>query len=100
MTEYSLKAKLSAEFIGTFFLCFAINITAIHGIVSEYAPYVIAFVLMSMIYTTSFISGAHFNPVVTLALWLRGGTPHVFLPFPHERAALSHARPPILHPEL
>ena len=72
MTEYSLKAKLSAEFIGTFFLCFAINITAIHGIVSEYAPYVIAFVLMSMIYTTSFISGAHFNPVVTLALWLRG----------------------------
>ena len=68
----SLKSKLMAEFIGTFFLALTICTAAIRGSAVEYAPFAIAATLMVMIYAVGHISGAHFNPAVTVAVWLRG----------------------------
>lgn len=67
-----MNSKLAAEFIGTFFLALTICTAAIHGSAGEYAPFAIAATLMVMIYAVGHISGAHFNPAVTVAVWIRG----------------------------
>ena len=72
MTETSTSSKLIAEFIGTFFLALTICTAAVHGSAGDYAPFAIAATLMVMIYAVGHISGAHFNPAVTVAVWLRG----------------------------
>ena len=72
MTETSTSSKLIAEFIGTFFLALTICTAAVHGSAGDYAPFAIAATLMVMIYAAGHISGAHFNPAVTVAVWLRG----------------------------
>ena len=72
MSEHSLQLKLIAEFVGTFFLALTICTADVHGSAGEYAPFAIAATLMVMIYGVGYISGAHFNPAVTVAIWLRG----------------------------
>ncbi|MEE2626247.1 MAG: aquaporin [Candidatus Thermoplasmatota archaeon] len=72
MSKTSLNSKLAAEFIGTLFLALTICTAAIHGSAGEYAPFAIAATLMVMIYAVGHISGAHFNPAVTVAVWIRG----------------------------
>ena len=77
MVETSTSSKLIAEFIGTFFLALTICTAAVHGSAAgDYAPFAapfaIAATLMVMIYAVGHISGAHFNPAVTVAVWLRG----------------------------
>ena len=72
MTDNSTHPKLIAEFIGTFFLALTICTAAVHGSAGELAPFAIASTLMVMIYSVGHISGAHFNPAVTVAVWLRG----------------------------
>ena len=72
MSNTSLNSKLAAEFIGTFFLALTICTAAVHGSAGEYAPFAIAATLMVMIYAVGHISGAHFNPAVTVAVWIRG----------------------------
>ena len=67
-----MNSKLAAEFIGTFFLALTICTAAVHGSAGEYAPFAIAATLMVMIYAVGHISGAHFNPAVTVAVWIRG----------------------------
>lgn len=62
--------KYVVEFIGTFFLMFAI-ITAVAN-AGAFAPLAIGAALMVMIYAGGPISGAHYNPAVTLAVWIRG----------------------------
>ncbi len=62
--------KLLTEFIGTFFLVLTIGLTVLIG--TEFAPIAIGCVLMVMVYMGGHISGAHYNPAVTLAVWLRG----------------------------
>lgn len=62
--------KYVVEFIGTFFLMFAI-ITAVAN-AGALAPLAIGAALMVMIYAGGPISGAHYNPAVTLAVWIRG----------------------------
>ncbi len=63
--------KLITEFIGTFFLVLAITLCYL-GDAGNLAPLGIGFILMGMVYAGGHISGAHFNPVVTLAVFLRG----------------------------
>jgi aquaporin Z len=62
--------KLLTEFIGTFFLVITVALCVKQGV--PYAPVVIGSVLMCMVYMGGHVSGAHYNPAVTLAVWLRG----------------------------
>src|SRR5471030_3271354 len=65
--------KYLVEFIGTFFLVLTIGMTVIDPVVAVgFAPLAIGAALMVMIYAGGHVSGAHYNPAVTLAVWLRG----------------------------
>jgi aquaporin Z len=59
------------EFIGTFFLMIAIGISVLGGL-GQFAPIAIGVMLMVMVYAGGHISGAHYNPAVSLASYLRG----------------------------
>ncbi|HUR67416.1 MAG TPA: aquaporin [Chitinophagaceae bacterium] len=63
--------KYITEFIGTFFLVLTIGLTVNSG-AGTLAPLAIGAVLMVMIYAGGHISGAHYNPSVTLAVLIRG----------------------------
>lgn len=65
--------KYVTEFIGTFFLVFTV-ITAVNtaGANSNLAPLGIGAVLMVMIFAGGHISGAHYNPAVSIAAFVRG----------------------------
>ncbi len=64
--------KYIVEFIGTFFLVLTIGCTVIHGGGGVIPPLAIGSALMVMIFAGGHISGGHFNPAVTLGVWLRG----------------------------
>jgi len=65
--------KYLVEFIGTFFLVLTIGMTVIGRDPNNYLPALaIGSALMVMIYAGGHISGAHYNPAVTFAVWLRG----------------------------
>ena len=58
------------EFIGTFFLVFVVGLAVASG--TPFAPLAIGGTLMVMVYMGGHISGAHYNPAVTLAALIRG----------------------------
>ena len=58
------------EFLGTFFLVLTIGLTVIGG--TPLAPLAIGSSLMVMVYMGGHVSGAHYNPAVSLAVFLRG----------------------------
>ncbi len=60
------------EFIGTFFLVFTVGMVSIDPGAGALAPIAIGSALAVMIYAGGHISGGHYNPAVTLAVWLRG----------------------------
>ena len=63
-------ARYLTELIGTFFLVFVIGMTAVAGLSA--APIAIGCTLMVMVYMGGHISGAHYNPAVSIAVFLRG----------------------------
>ena len=64
--------KYIAELIGTFFLVLTIGCSVIGTGAGPLAPLAIGSVVMVMIFASGYISGGHFNPAVTLGVWLRG----------------------------
>jgi aquaporin Z len=68
--EASMRAYLT-EAIGTFFLVLTIG-TVIGSGNGVAAPLAIGAALMAMVFAGGHISGAHYNPAVTLGVWLRG----------------------------
>ena len=67
--------RYTVEFIGTFFLVLTIGCTGLAAAPGVIAPLAIGSVLMAMIYAGGHISGAHYNPAVTLGVFLRGRCP-------------------------
>lgn len=64
--------KYVVEFIGTFFLVLTVGMVTLlpsNGVIPAIA---IGLILMVMVYSAGFISGGHFNPVVSLAAALSG----------------------------
>jgi aquaporin Z len=64
-----MTRKLLTELIGTFFLVLTIGLTVTAGL--PLAPLAIGSALMVMVYMGGAVSGAHYNPAVTLAVLLR-----------------------------
>jgi aquaporin Z len=62
-----------AEALGTFVFAFAAVGAVTSG--SVLTPLAIGLVLMVMVYATGHISGAHLNPAVSVAAWVRGALP-------------------------
>jgi aquaporin Z len=67
--------RYAQELIGTFFLVLTIGCTGIAAGPGVIAPLAIGAILMVMIYAGGHISGAHYNPAVTLGVYLRGRCP-------------------------
>jgi aquaporin Z len=64
--------KYLVEFIGTFFLVFTIGNVVIAPGAGSLAPLAIGAALTAMVYAGGHISGAHYNPAITLAVFMRG----------------------------
>jgi len=72
-----MRNKLSAEFIGTFILVFAgsgaVMINDITGALGHAGvALTFGFVIVALIYSFAHVSGAHFNPAVTIAFYSMG----------------------------
>src|ERR1700719_1685854 len=64
--------KYVVEFIGSSFLVLSVGCTGINGGSGVIPPLAIGSALMVMIFAGGHISGGHYNPAVTLGVWLRG----------------------------
>jgi aquaporin Z len=67
--------KYLTELIGTFFLVLTIGCTVIAGGPHVLPPLAIGAALMVMVYAGGHVSGGHYNPAVTLGVWMRGKLP-------------------------
>jgi aquaporin Z len=63
-------SRYVTELVGTFFLVLTIGLTVMNG--TPMAPIAIGSVLMAMVYMGGHISGAHYNPAVSVAILIRG----------------------------
>jgi aquaporin Z len=62
--------KPLVEFVGTFLFLLTIALIVSQG--SPFAPLVIGSALMVMVYMGGHVSGGHYNPAVSLAVFIRG----------------------------
>ena len=68
--------KYLYEFIGTFFLVLTVGMTVLGpNAVGNFAPLAIGSILAMMIFAGGHISGGHYNPAVSFAVYLRGKLP-------------------------
>jgi aquaporin Z len=65
--------KYAVEFLGTFVLVATVGLTVMCNM--NWAPLAIGSALMVMVYAGGHVSGAHYNPAVTIAVFLRGKCP-------------------------
>ena len=68
----TLTKKNLIEFIGTFTLSIVICFIVINQIDGFYGSFIVSFTLMILIYCGKNISGAHYNPAVTISIYYRG----------------------------
>ncbi|EFB41084.1 hypothetical protein pah_c050o039 [Parachlamydia acanthamoebae str. Hall's coccus] len=66
-----VKMKYIYEFIGTFFLVLTVGMTALEPGAGPLAPLAVGAALAVMVYAGGHISGGHYNPAVSLAVYLR-----------------------------
>merc|ERR550537_1805852 len=66
----NIVSSLVSEFLGTFYLVATVAFNVYGG--SKSGAWSIAAALMCMIYALGNVSGAHFNPAVTVAILLSG----------------------------
>ena len=66
----TLERKLVMEFVGTFFLVFTVGMAV--ATAGDFAPLAIGSVLMVMVFAGGHVSGAHYTPAVSTAVFLRG----------------------------
>jgi aquaporin Z len=64
--------KYLVEFIGMFLFVLTVGMVVINPGIGSLAPLAIGSVLMVLVYAGGHVSGGHYNPAVTLAVWLRG----------------------------
>jgi len=64
--------KYIVEFIGTFIFVLTIGCAVISRGTGIIPPLAIGSALMVMVYAGGYISGGHYNPAVTLGVWIRG----------------------------
>lgn len=74
-TEPAVMNKYQTEFIGAFILVLTVGCTGMPRSPGVIAPVAIGAALMVMVFAGGHISGAHYNPAVTLAVFLRGKCP-------------------------
>jgi aquaporin Z len=67
--------KYLTEFIGMFLFVIVVGMVVIDPGIGGLAPLAIGSVLMILVYAGGHVSGGHYNPAVTLAVWLRGRCP-------------------------
>jgi aquaporin Z len=66
----AMTRKLAVEFIGTFFLVLTVGMAV--ATAGALAPLAIGSVLMVMVFAGGHVSGGHYNPAVSTAVFLRG----------------------------
>jgi aquaporin Z len=85
-----MAAMLTQEFIGTFFLAWTVALTINTSVTVESIDVTVSTgclaigsILMSMVFAGGAISGGHYNPAVTLGVYLRGlqETPQIMRAF-------------------
>jgi len=72
--------KYLVEFIGMFLFVLTVGMVVIDPGAGSLAPLAIGSVLMVLVYAGGHVSGGHYNPAVTLAVWLRGRCPTADVP--------------------
>jgi len=70
--QKGIEMKYVYEFIGTFFLVFTIGMMVLDPAAGAMAPVAIGAILAVMIFAGGHVSGGHYNPAVSLAVYLRG----------------------------
>jgi aquaporin Z len=67
-----LQRKLVVEFLGMFIFAFTVGMVTSKTGAGPLAPLAIGSVLMVMVFAGGHVSGGHFNPAVSTAVFLRG----------------------------
>jgi aquaporin Z len=71
--DYSLDRKLAVEFVGMFVFVFTVGmVTEAASGAGKLAPLAIGSVLMVLVFAGGHVSGGHYNPAVSTAVFIRG----------------------------